>query len=230
MTRNPAFGRRPHRVEPRGRGWRARLEQFLQRVVEDGDRERDRHIDGCRRLAQQRKIAPQQRPLGEDRERRARLGQRRDDARHQLVAAFGALVRVGVGAEHDGVPHPGAAAKLLLEHVGDVDLDDDLRVEVAPRVEFEVLVRSPGEAVRTRMTASSVGVHRPVERHRRRPGHVVECALAHDLVEGDVGELGRRHRADQPVELLQAGKGRGIRHAQLLTLPTHGSMGTEIRM
>ena len=59
---------------------------------------------------------------------------------------------------------------------------------------------------------------------------MVEGALAHHLVERDVGELGSRHRAHETVQLLQAGQGRGIRHTQFLTLPSHGSMGTEIRM
>ena len=56
---------------------------------------------------------------------------------------------------------------------------------------------------------------------------MVERALAHHLVEGHVGELGSGHRSHEAVQLLQAGEGRGIRHTQFLTLPPHGSMGTE---
>ena len=54
-----------------------------------------------RGLGEQRDVAAQQRALGEDGERRARVGQRADDPGHEPVPALGALVRVGVRAQRD---------------------------------------------------------------------------------------------------------------------------------
>ena len=51
-------------------------------------------------------VAPQQRALREDAERRAARRERGDDARHERVPALGPLVGVGVGAERDGLLPP----------------------------------------------------------------------------------------------------------------------------
>ena len=77
-------------------------------------------------------------------------------------------------------------------------------------------------AVDARMRASAVRVHGPVERHRRGAGHVVERRLGHHLVEGHAGELRSGDGADEAIEVLEPGKGRGIRNPQLLSLPSHG--------
>ena len=56
---------------------------------------------------------------------------------------------------------------------------------------------------------------------------MVQGGLRHHLVERDAGELGSRHGADETVEMLEAGEGRGIRDTQLLSLPSHGLIRTE---
>ena len=66
---------------------------------------------------------------------------------HQLVATLDALVAVDVGAHRHVLAAPGRPAQLPAQHLADVGLDHDLRVEVVARVEVEVLVRLAGEAV-----------------------------------------------------------------------------------
>ena len=223
MTRNPAS------VEASGGAGRARLDEVLKLVVEHRDRHRERHVYVGRGILQQGKVAAQQRALREDREGRARFGEGRHDPGHELVAALGALIRIGVGAEHHRLVVPAAAAQLFLEHLGDIHLDDDLGVEVPARVKLEVLVRAARETVCACMTAAAVRVDGPVEGHGRRAGHVIQCRLAQHLVERHAGELGGRHRAHQAIELFEPGQGRGIRHSQFLTLPTHRPMRTKVR-
>ena len=109
----------------------------------------DRHR--ARRLREQRQVPAQQRALGEDRQRRPARGERLDDPGHEPVAALDPLVRVGVGAERHVLARPRRPRELGAQHLDDVRLDDDLRLEVPPGVQVEVLVRRPGEAVaRTR--------------------------------------------------------------------------------
>ena len=97
----------------------------------------------------------------------------------------------------------------------------------APRVEVEVGVRVPSEAVGAGVTAAPVRVDGPVERHRGGAGHVVQGGLRVDLVEGHSGELGRRdgahvtrHRS-QTGHRIQTGQGRGIHAIDHLSLPPH---------
>ena len=100
-----------------------------------------------RDLLQQVQIAQQQRRLGQDRARVARVAQRLPDPAHQLVAPLDPLVRVGVRAQRDVLALPRRPRQLRPQHLRHVDLDDDLALEVPPGVEAEVLVRRAGEAV-----------------------------------------------------------------------------------
>ena len=145
----PGIGGGPHRREPGGGGRRAGLERLLQRIVEDGDRHRDRHGNGCRGIHQQRQVAAQERALREDGEGRAALRQGSDDPGHERVATFRPLVRIGVRAEGDRLTQPGRLRELAAQHVADVRLHDDLPIEIGPGVEVEIRVRVPGEAVVT---------------------------------------------------------------------------------
>jgi hypothetical protein len=56
-----------------------------------------------------------------------------DDARHQRIASFGALIGINVGAQRDRLTAPRFPMYLAAEHVGDVRLDDDLGVESLPQ-------------------------------------------------------------------------------------------------
>src|SRR5690606_27806143 len=110
----------------------------------------------------------------EDGQRRTRVRECFDDAGHQRVPSFRALVRIGVRAEGDGVLAPAGLGDLFRENLRDVDFHDDLVVEVVAGVEVEVGMCRTGEAVCTSMTASAVRVDRPAERHLRLPRYFVE--------------------------------------------------------
>ena len=71
------------------------------------------------------------------------------------------------------------------------------------------------------MTAAPVGVHRPVERHRRRARHVVQRGAGGDLVEGHSGELGGLDAAHETLDRLEAGEGGGIPFSDHLSTPPH---------
>ena len=93
--------------------------------------------------------------------------------------------------ERDLLMRPARTRKLASEHLGRVDLDDDLAVEVPPDVEVQVAVRRPREAVDAGVRAAAVGVHRPAERHRRALGDAIEHRACTHLVEAHVERLGR---------------------------------------
>ncbi len=63
-------------------------------------------LDLARGFGEQRQVTSQQGALREDRERRAVLGERPHDVGHEPVPPLGALVGVGVRAEHDGFRAP----------------------------------------------------------------------------------------------------------------------------
>ena len=194
-------------------------------LVEQGERDAHHHGRPRRGLGEQRQVAAQRRALGQDRERRRRPGERLDDPRHQPVAALGPLVGIGVRAERDGLAAPRRPGDLTGQHLGDVDLDHDLGVEVGPGVQVEVGVRLPGEAVDAPVRAAAVGVDRPAERHVRRGGHVVQRRARQHLVERDPRELGRPHRPDEPGHLLHPRQRVRVRHhpADRLPRPPHDS-------
>jgi hypothetical protein len=175
----------PHHVESAGGRGSAWLDLPAQLTVDRADGQRSGHIGHLRGRFQEVEVAQDQCALGEDRERIRRLGERGDDVAHQLVAAFDALVAVDVGAHGDVLVLPGRFGQLATEDRADVGLHHDLRVEVMPRVEVEVLVRLTGEAVDTRHAAAAIRVDRPAERHPRRVRNLVQRRPAGDLVEGD---------------------------------------------
>ena len=140
---------------------------------------------------------------------------------HEPVAPLRPLIRVGVGAERDRLVLPRRRGQLAAEHLGHVDLHDDLLVEIAPGIEVEVGVGAPREAVRAGVAAPAVGIDGPVERHRGCRGHMIQRRLRRHLVEGHARELRGRDRAHQTVEALHAGQGSGIRRIDTLSTPPH---------
>ena len=83
-------------------GWRSLV------LHPDRDGEPDRDV--ARGGRDRRQVAPEQRPLGEDRERRAGGAERADHPGHELVAPLGPLVRIGVRAERDVLAPPARRA------------------------------------------------------------------------------------------------------------------------
>ena len=75
------------------------------------------------------------------------VAHRLPDPWHQPVARLDPLIRVRVRPERDVLAAPARLAELGPDQLGHVDLDDDLALEVAARVQVEVGVRWAREAV-----------------------------------------------------------------------------------
>jgi hypothetical protein len=96
---------------------------------------------------QEIEVTEDQRPLREDRERVAVIGQRFEDPAHQAVATLGALVRIRIGAHRDVLALPTLRGELASQDLGRIDLHDDLGLEVSPGIHVEVGVRRTRETV-----------------------------------------------------------------------------------
>jgi len=152
--------------------------------------------------------------LGQDRERVSVLGQHLDQAAGELVAALGRLVGIGVGAHRDRLAAPSRVVQLAGQPLDRVHLDHDPALEVLARVQPQVLMRRPREAIAAGVPAAAVGVDGVAERHPRRrrqrvddpprvDGHVLDARKV-TLLRSEQGELG------------------------ILTLPTHAGSLTNI--
>ena len=218
----------PDQLEPGFRAGRAGLEQGLQIRLEQRERdpETDRHpLCG---VGEQREVPGQHGALGQDREGRVALGQRRDDAGHQPVSALGPLVGVGVRTHRDVLALPALTPQFSSQHLGHVDLDDDLGVEVAPGVELQVGVGAPGEAVDAAVGTAAIGVDGPGKRHRRRAGDAVQGGLRVHFVKGDPGELGRPDGSHQARQASHSGQRGAVLRVYLLLVPPHDSSRTYV--
>ena len=138
-------------------------------------------------------VAQQQRRLGQHRDRRLRLLKRRENLRHEAVAALDPLIGIGVRPKGDQVALPARPRQLGPQQLRHVDLDHDLALEVPPGVEVEIGVRPPGEAVDAGMSAAAEGVDRPAESVAP-SGDPVQCRLGANLVEPDTECLRRIER------------------------------------
>ncbi len=135
------------RLQPGARVGRMRLAGPPRLLVQRGHRDVRAHRRHLGDLQQEVQVAQHERRLGQHRARVARVAQRLPDPAHEPIAALDPLVRVGVGPQRDMLALPRRLAQLGPQHLGHVDLDDDLPLEVPARVEIEVLVRRTGEAV-----------------------------------------------------------------------------------
>ncbi len=214
--------------EPGQRAGGARFDLLVQLRI--ADRERHRHADRhlSRGVGDQRQIAAQQRALGQNRQRRARLGQRADNPGHQGVTALGALIGVGVGAQRNRLALPRPALHLAAQHVGDVRLDDDLGVEILAAVQVQVLVGGPGEAVPAGMRTAPVPVDGVLKRQHRGARDFVQRGLAEHFVEGDAVELRCPHATDE-ADALQA-RQRAVVDVDALADPTAYPIRTHVRI
>jgi hypothetical protein len=160
-------GQLGERLEPlAGRG-RPGLGQPSHGVVVGADRERQLDLRTPRGVHQQVDVAQDHRRLGEDRERVSVLREHLDQPSGQPVVALGRLVGVGVGAHRNRLAGPGGIGQLAFQPLDGVHLDHDPALEVLPRVQPQVLVRGPREAVGAGVTAAAVGVDRVAEGHPR---------------------------------------------------------------
>ncbi len=153
-------------------------------LVERRHGERRADLSHLRDLPKEVEVAQDERRLREDRAGVACVAQRLPDPAHELVAALDPLVRVRVRPHRDVLALPRRPRQLAPQHLGRVDLDDDLLLEVAPRVQAEVDVGRAGEAV---VAHDAVG-----DEVAGAGGDVVELALAGQRLDRDDTECGIR--------------------------------------
>ena len=120
-------------------------------------------------------------------------------------------------------PAQRADLQLAAQHLGRVDLDHDLRVEVVPGVQVEVGVSVAGEAVHACVTAPAIRIDRPAERDPRGRRHLADQAARVDLMERDAAEARRiegasddRGAAEEHILARPAGPGSIVRPARLI--------------
>ena len=219
MATQARLANRRDQRKPRLRGRGAGFQPAVQRRIPDRQRYRHTDVDPARGVSQLREIPAEQGAFGQDRERCAEIGQGADDARHQRIPSLGPLVRIGIGAQGDGLPRPGRTAQFTAQHLGDVGLDHHLGVEVATAVELQVLVGGPGETVPARVRTPAVAVDGEPKRQHGRRRDLVQGRLAQHLVKGDSVELRGPHTAHQS-DALQA-RQRTVVDRDALTCPAH---------
>src|SRR5439155_7797056 len=105
------------------------------------------------------------------------------------VAAFALLVRIGRGAEGNGLAFPNPT-QLLREQFGEVDLHVDLAIEAGTGVASAAGVIVACVAIHAGPLASVIGVEAPGEGHAL---HARECALHRDLAVDDAAPHGCRY-------------------------------------
>ena len=129
------------------RGWGVRLGRPPRFLLERRDRQVRVELGPLDQLAEQVEIAKQERRLGQHRARVGEVAHRLPDAAGEPIAALDPLVRVRVGAERDVIALPRRPPQLGAQHLGHVDLDHDLAIEVVAGVQVEVGVGGASEAV-----------------------------------------------------------------------------------
>ena len=103
-------------------------------------------------------VATQQRALGQDGEGGVRFRQGTNDPAHQLVAALGPLVWIGVRAQIYRLAHVTLRSKIAVEQPSEPGLVEDPRLEIQPRSQVPVGMGGPREAVDAAVLATLVRV------------------------------------------------------------------------
>src|SRR5688572_14781484 len=138
-------------------------------------------------------------PLGDDADGTRRIPQGFERAARQFVGAFDWLIRVSRGAEADRLLRPRRLVELAAQHLDEVGLDENHRRELVVRIELEVRLVLPREAVVAAVRAAAIRVERPLhERHALAP---IERGLAADFLVGGgiAAAAGVGQRADAAV-------------------------------
>jgi len=113
------------RGQPLPRRCRGRLGSAPDLVIERRDREGHPDVRAGRGLREDVDVAEDHRAAGDDRQRGLELGQGLDAAPGQPVSTLGGLVRIGGGADDDGLTPPSRSGKLAPQDFDDVDLHPD---------------------------------------------------------------------------------------------------------
>ena len=176
-ARTPTATSSLQRPEPLARRGRARLGRPPDVVVDGRHRERDRDVGACCGLREKLSITDDQRPAGDDVEWVRGVAQHLDARTRQPVPAFGRLVWIGGGADHDVLPRPARARELHAQAIGDVELHTDRRPVAVVRRAVGATLECAHVTEGALVDAAHVRVERPVEGH------------AFDMVQRDLARL-----------------------------------------
>ncbi len=127
---------------------------------------------------QQVDIAFDQRILGDQRERVPGFGHHLDQLAGDPQPAFDRLVGIGIDPQRDRLRYVARFGQLAAQHLGGIDLGEELGLEVQPRRQVQIGVRGPREAIRAAMFTAAVGIDRLAETHVRRAVAADDAARA----------------------------------------------------
>ncbi len=119
-----------HHFQARLRRGRARLERALGICIERGQTDCDAREVVPRQVGKNVDIPCNQYTFGNDRHGVTSRRQHREDLARHCELALGRLIRVRVRAEHDRLADVARPRKLCLEHLADVGLVEQLRLEI----------------------------------------------------------------------------------------------------
>ena len=142
------------------RGCRAWLQAPGQRGIQRGDGHIHRRQALRRQGRQQVEVALHATAFGDERKRMPRITQHLDHAPRKTQLALHRLVAIGGRADVQRARHMAGARQFGAQHLADVVLGNDLRLEIKPRRQVQIAVRGAGIAIDTAMLATAVGVHR----------------------------------------------------------------------
>ena len=188
------------------RGCRAWLQAPGQHGIQRGDGHIHRRQALRRQGRQQVEVALHTAAFGDQRKRMPRIAQHLDHTPREAQLALRRLVAVGGRTDVQHARHMAGARQFGAQHLADVVLGNDLRLEIEPRRQVQIAVRGAGIAIDTAMLATAIGVHR--------------------VLKEDVGGIVGAQRAARGFQVHPGGLRRGLRLAIPRKIPAivhHGA-------
>ena len=135
-----------------------------------------------RQILENVRVAHDHRALGHDADGSRRIAQRLEHAARDFVGALDRLIRIGGGAEADGLLRPGRLVELAPQHANEIGLDEDHRGEVVAHVQLELGLIAAREAVVAAVCAAAIWIERPL--HEGHALTAIERRAAVDFLVG----------------------------------------------
>ena len=184
MRRDPRRGQPPQRLQPLGRGRRARFEFARQFRVERSDRDRHRHQPPLGQLGQQVEIGEHAVGLGGDRNRMARVEAHFEHLPRDPVACLDRLVGIGIGPHRQRARAVFGLGQRDAQQFRRIGLGEQSGFEIEPGREVVIGMGGPRKAIDAAMLAAAIGIDRAVE------GHIGRLVEAEDRAREFLGHFG----------------------------------------
>ncbi len=161
--RDAGLGKRGDRFEAALRRRGARLHDPGELAVERCHRHGNASEPHLRHLGEDVDVALDERSLGDNRHRMAKIAQHFEDRAGDFKLALGGLIGIGVAAERDRPAAISLLAQLLLEQRRSLRLIEDAALEIEAGRQAEIGMARPRVAIDAAMLAAAIGVDRAVE-------------------------------------------------------------------